>query len=371
MGGRAKATKLFGLLMGAALTSVCVSFFYFYFEAAVRHSINYLWDTLLKTQSHRYLVIPTCLLLGLIFFGAQHYFDKKTESQKTEGLGGAPKPTLENLAKITGIGFLSLVAGASLGPEAILLPGSLIIGGYIGNALLKGGKATGVLSAVGFISIIAAFFNSFWIGVLGLLLLRRQEGLKLNPGIILIAAFSSFVTVLTLSRLSSQAYAKLPASNWHFRISSIFVMLLLLVGGFLITHAYSLLHKAFEKIENKSWLHGWMMHAAFAASMLSILYLLGGTLVEFTGNESIIPMLNKASSLGVLGLLWILIIKVVVISWSKSTGYRGGMVFPTIFAASVLVAVAQQIDATISFNIGLLVVMAGVLFANSKLKILF
>jgi H+/Cl- antiporter ClcA len=371
MGIRGKALNIVGLLIGTALTSLFVSLVYFYFEAAIRHTITYIWDTLLKTQSHRYLVIPACLILSLVFFGVQHYFDRKTERQKSEGLGGEPKPTLENLVKVIGIGFLSLVAGASLGPEAILLPASIIVGGYIGNVLLKDGKATAALSAVGFISIIAAFFNSFWIGMLGLLLLRRQVGLKLNPGIILIAAFSSLITVLTLSHLSSQAYAKLPASNWHFNISSIFVMLLLLFGGFLITRAYSLLHKSFEIIENKSWSHGWALHAAFAANMLSILYLLGGSLVEFTGNESIIPMLNKASSLGVLGLLWLLVIKLVAISWSKSSGYRGGMVFPTIFAASVLVAMAQQIDAAISFNIGLLVVMAGVLVANSKLKILF
>jgi hypothetical protein len=33
---------------------------------------------------------------------------------------------------------------------------------------------------------------------------------------------------------------------------------------------------------------------------LSILYLPGSTLVEFTGNKSIVPMLHRASNLGVI-----------------------------------------------------------------------
>ena len=85
----------------------------------------------------------------------------------------------------------------------------------------------------------------------------------------------------------------------------------------------------------------WWLRGLVAASGLSALYLLGGPLVEFTGNKSIVPMLNQAASLGAIGLIWLVVIKTATISWSKAMGYRGGLIFPTVFIASTLVAIAQ------------------------------
>ncbi len=101
------------------------------------------------------------------------------------------------------------------------------------------------------------------------------------------------------------------------------------------------------------------------------LYLLGGSLVEFTGNKSIVPMLGQAASLGAIGLIWLAIVKTVAISWSKAMGYRGGLVFPTVFIASVLVAIAELQVHELNFIYGLIAVMAGVLAAERRANILF
>jgi H+/Cl- antiporter ClcA len=368
---RKRASKLALLLLATALAASIVSLVYFYFEAAVRHSTNYIWNTLLNTGTKRLLLVPACLVLGVVFFGIQHYVDQKNEQQETEGLGQMPAPTIPNFFKVIGIGFLSLIAGATLGPEAVLLPASLIVGGFIGTLLLKKDPFAKIIGLVGFVAIIAAFFNSFWAGMLGLLLLKRQVSFKLTPGILILAALASAVTALTLSLLSSKPYVKLPATQWHLSLTSLLMMVLLLLAGFATTYVFALLHSVLAKIQQITWDRGWLIHGVVAGSGLAVLYLLGGTLVEFTGNESIIPMLHKAASLGIIGLLWIFVIKIAAISWCKALNYRGGMVFPTIFVASVLVAIAQQIDKSVSFTIGLLVVMAGVIIANQKRKILF
>jgi H+/Cl- antiporter ClcA len=174
-----------------------------------------------------------------------------------------------------------------------------------------------------------------------------------------------------LSLLASDAYTKLPASHWHLSLSSLLIILALLACGFGTTYLFNLTHRLLESLNKKSWDRGWLIHGIVAGGVLSALYLIGGPLIEFTGNESIVPMLHKAASLGIFGLLGLFVVKVAAISWSKGMGYRGGMVFPTIFVASVLVATAQQIDKNISFNIGLLVTIAGIIAANKKLKILF
>ena len=93
---------------------------YFYFEAAVHQGIELVWTDWLNTETRRWLVVPLCVVMSLIFFGVQHYLDPNSEKKESHGLGAMPGPTPANFAKVLFIGFLSLVAGASLGPEAIL-----------------------------------------------------------------------------------------------------------------------------------------------------------------------------------------------------------------------------------------------------------
>jgi H+/Cl- antiporter ClcA len=93
-------------------------------------------------------------------------------------------------------------------------------------------------------------------------------------------------------------------------------------------------------------------------------------LVEFTGNKSIMPMLQQASSLGLSGLVWIVVVKVAAISWSKAVGYRGGMIFPIIFIAAVLVAIVQLYVPGFNFIYGLIAAIIGALVANRRTHVL-
>src|SRR5690606_24780546 len=123
------------LLISTVTTAVAVAVTYHYFESAVHYSTNLVWNTWLKTGANRIIVVPLCLGLSLVFFGVQHFLDRKSEKQVSDGLGEAPDATLLNFAKVISIGFFSLLAGASLGPEAILVPACLVIGAYIGKKL--------------------------------------------------------------------------------------------------------------------------------------------------------------------------------------------------------------------------------------------
>lgn len=364
--------KKLQLLLATVLVSIGVAITYHYFEYAVHHSITYIWDTLLNTQTHRWLVVPTCLVIGLIFFGIQHWLDPASEKHQSEGLGEMPKPTIANFAKVLFIGFFSLVAGASLGPEAILVPASMVVGGYVGVKLFKqDSQLAKLLAMVGFIALFAAFFDSFIAGMLGLLLVTKQVKLKLNAGLVILAALASVTTVLMLKVLSSSAFVQMPPYTWHISSRTLLTLVVLLVAGAGLTYSLKGLHIVIDKLHPIVSKYPWWVKGTIAALGLSALYLLGGSLVMFTGNESIIPMLQQAPSLGLAGLAWILVVKLVAISWSKTMGYRGGMIFPTVFAASVCVAFSQTIVQDVSFIYGLIAVIVGVLAANKKLQILF
>lgn len=359
------------VVFSIVLVSTLVALTYFYFEAAVHHSINYIWNEWFNTGTKRLLVVPLALILGLFFFGAQHYLDPKSEKHESHGLGSAPEPTLENFAKVLVIGFLSLVAGASLGPEAILVPASLLIGGLVAVALFKkDSQISGMLSMVGFIALFAAFFDSFIAGILGLVLVTKEVKVKVTPPLVAVAVVASLVTVYVLGLLDSTPFAATPTHVWKFSAQNVFAAVGLVAAGYAGTYILGNAHAGFVKIRKAIAKQAWWQHAIVAALGLSCIYLLGGSLIEFTGNESIVPMVEQSASLGVSGLLVLCLMKILAIGWSKAMGYRGGLVFPSVFVASTLVMIAKTWDPELSFIIGLIAVLIGMFLADRRVKIL-
>jgi hypothetical protein len=311
--------KTLKVLLATILTAIGVALTYYYFEAIVHHSIDGVWNSWLDTGDHRWLIVPACLLLGLLYFGLQHRLDPKSEQHESHGLGDMPAPTIKNFGKVLFIGSLSLLAGASLGPEAILVPACTILGSYIGvKSFDKDKRTVKLLGMVSLIALLAAFFHSFLAGMLGLLLVGKQAKLKPSVPLIVLAAIASGVTVWVLGILSSPSFVALPATTWKFNIRSLLAIIILVGTGYMTTYAIGGFHQLAEAVHRRIRREDWWQRALVAAAGLSVLYLLGGTLVEFTGNDSVVPMLHRAASLGVIGLLWILLVKILAISWSKA-----------------------------------------------------
>lgn len=368
----ATANKL-KLLLSCILVSILVALTYFLFEYAVSHSITYVWDTIFNTANKRYLIIPLSLVGALLFYGLQHYFDPKSESHENHGLGGQPiSPTLKNLLFILSLGFFSLLAGASLGPEAILVPACMLIGTYIGVQLFKKNDlSVKALAAAALMALMAAFFHSFIVGVLSVLLVTKQAKIKVSVQLLLIAVIASGSSYLTLKFVDpTNRYFNFPDFSWKIVFVDVTVGLLLVVAGFISTFALKYGHTMFVRFKDRAKLSTWWKLAIVAGVGLSLLYLLGGPLVEFTGNESIAPLVSQASDLGVLGVFAILLIKLLVIGWSKAMGYRGGLIFPMIFVASTLVVLSQLIFADVNFGVGIIAALIGILAAEKKAQIL-
>jgi hypothetical protein len=274
--------------------------------------------------------------------------------------------------KILGIGFLSLLAGASLGPEAVLVPACILLGQYVGKKSFGNSKPIiSLLGAAGFIALLAAFFNSFAVGVLSVLLVKKQMGAKLTPLLIGVGVVASGSTAIVLGVLKSGAYVALPHYDWRIDISTVFILLALGIAGYAMTHGLNAAHAVSAAAISRAAGQGqWWLRAMVAAGGLSILYWLGGSLVQFTGNESIVPLFKQSVSLGFWGLVWILLVKLFAIGWSKAGGYRGGLVFPIVFGASVIIAIAKLYVHDVNLIYALIVVMAGALLADSRVKIL-
>lgn len=363
--------KQIKVLLATILVSIGVALTYFYFELAVRVSTVYVWDTLFDSSNMRWLVIPLCFVLTLVYFAAQHFLDHRAETHESEGLGDMPSPTVANYLKVLAIGFLSLLAGASLGPEAILVPACMILGAFAGKQLFKEETAAPkLLSLIGFVALFAAFFSSFVAGMLGLLLVMKKMGGKLTNDIIVLSALASAVVVAVLNLLESESYLSLPPQANSAGWMNTLALIGLAVVGYNLPFIIKYLHDGFAKVAKATTARHWLLRAFVASLGLAAIYLLGGPLVQFTGNESVVPMFDQAASLGILGLAWLAITKLLAISWSKAFGYRGGLIFPSVFVASTLVALAQTVVPGVHIAFGIIAVMIGMLAADSKVKIL-
>lgn len=358
-----------GLL--AVLVGVGVALTYFFFERAVHHAINYIWEDLFDTNTNRLMVLPICLGLSIIYFGTQHFLDPKAEKAEQHGLGSMPQLTVHTYIKVLAIGFLSLVAGASLGPEAILVPACIVLGGYVGKTFL-GDKKSKIIEfgILGFVALFVAFFNSFVIGMLSLLLVKKQFKVQLHINLVALSLIAAASAAITLRLLSDVSYFNLPPMSWHINIATIMMVSLVGLAGYLGTYILKFGHDFAKKISDGLSGDEWWLHASVAAAGLIALYLLGGNLVQFTGNESIAPMFHQAPELGIIGLIWIFIIKIAAMSWSKAFGYRGGLIFPTVFAASILAAIASQMVSDVNVVYVFIAAMIGFFIADSKAHIL-
>jgi H+/Cl- antiporter ClcA len=283
-----------------------------------------------------------------------------------------PEPSVANFFKVLLIGFFSLLAGASLGPEAILVPSCMILGAYLAKKLFKKeSQMQKIMAAAGFIALMTAFFHSFVIGLLSVLLITKQAKAKVTKGILVLSVVVSFSSYYALKLVDGEAFAKTPEYTPTFAWSDIYWVPFLLLAGAGLTYFMGLALNQGEKVRLAAIDWVWWSKGLLASFVLSALYLLGGPLVEFTGNTSIQPMLEKAPELGIAGLAWLFVVKMAATAWSKTSGYRGGLVFPSLFAASVVVAIAQLIGSDINFHHGLLAVMVGVIAADTKIKVLF
>lgn len=367
----AQIAKNAKLLCAIFLISISVALTYTVFEKGVSFALDLIWHDWLHTNQIRLLIIPIIFTFTLVFFWLQHHLDRQEENQEAHGLGNMPKPTLRNFSVVLLIGFFSLIAGASLGPEAILVPACMILGAYISNSLFSShAKDATTLAGMGIVALFAAFFNSFVVGVLAVLLVTKQTKSKLTSSLLLTATLTAAVTYITLQLIDVRAAITLPAYNWHITLSTLFWSLLLVAGGYITIRLLSALHDRFRHIYTRIVAKPWWMHAAVAAAGLSLLYIAGGPLVQFTGNHSIIPLAEQAPTLGLMGLIWIIIVKAAAIAWSKALGYRGGLIFPSIFLAASLVAIVELYIPGFNGIYGLIAVMVGAFVADSKTGIL-
>jgi H+/Cl- antiporter ClcA len=333
---------LIALVIGAANGVVFLGF-----EWVVKHGTDWIWNDLVDSDDVRWRVIPLAIVLSVAFglvvrFAGEArwvppHLDPLGAAEESED---APAPTLRSLAAILAVGIASLLAGAALGPEAPLVAFAAGLGGWVAARAAPGpaGRLF-VLASAG--ALLVAFFGSLVSLLIPLaLLVQRTKRLPVPAVLAVVIAGLAAWGMLWLIHGNDQGFGAVPDATVHARdYVAAFVLGLVAVGiGLLLRHYVVRLAALTVRIDRGA---AWWLAAAAFGGVLGVLYLIGGQTIQFSGGEGSAMLIARADEYGAWALAGIALLKLLATSWSLACGYRGGLVFPSVFAgvaASLCVA---------------------------------
>jgi CIC family chloride channel protein len=335
--GRARATA--GLLLVAVAIGIVDAVVFVVFEAAVDDGSNWLWNDFAGTDDARWRVVPLAIVLSIGFsalvriFGQARYTTPHTDLVSPGGEEVGPT-SLGAISVIFVVGVASLLAGASLGPEASLMALSAAVGAYAAGRMKAGSDAQVlVLGSVG--ALLVAFVGSLVPLVVPVLLLAKQRQLSVRVAAITsTAGLAAYAGLFVLRGGTADGYGTIPEASQHYGIHDFVAAIVLGVVAVIVAHGFKRCVAAFARVTKR--LDGrlsWPLSAAVFGAVLGAVYLAGGETIEFSGSTGTHSLVERSATYSAAALGGLVLAKMLATAWSLSSGYRGGIVFPSIYTA--------------------------------------
>jgi H+/Cl- antiporter ClcA len=244
----------------------------------------------------------------------------------------APPPGAGAVGTILAVGAAGLLAGASLGPEAPLLGAAAALGAWAATHANAGPPIRAVLVLASAGALLVAFFGSLIALAIPLLILRQRAGRPAATPVaaIVLAGLAAWLTVWLLQG-NHHGYGHIPPAGVaaHDYLMAIVLGVAAVGIGALLRWFVTQLNGVTEQIRNTT---PWWLAATIFGAVLGTLYLIGGQTVQFSGSEGSTMLLNGDVQYGGWALAGVALVKLAATSWSVASGYRGGLVFPAVFA---------------------------------------
>jgi len=229
--------------------------------------------------------------------------------------------------------FVSLISGGALGPEAPLMDATGGIGTWLADRLKVGALATRTLAFSGLSGMLGAFFSSPFSAPI--LILEGAQGavntLFLIPGII--GASTAIAAYMLLGGLAGLLYMGM----YHTLRRTLMVplagrpVLRGLIGG---------------------------LGLGLVAAALPI--------TLFSGEEQIPEIIYQGAEMGVVLLLVIALAKMFLTNLALTTGWKGGYIFPILFAGSAVGMAVHVLLPFVPQSVAMTAVMAGMTVATLR-----
>lgn len=346
------------LLAASALLGVVVALGYEAFETVMHHVRDLLWHDLIGDDPAAWATIVLAtgggLALGLALrflpgHGGDHPADGHALIPDVEGRVVLVVSTLV-------VGFVSLVAGASLGPEGAIIPAAAGISLVTARWFRLPGALPRLLPGVGVSALLATMFGSPLAGAVPLLEMAAGAVVPVPLVLVVLPSLTASATaVITLQLLEIEASGILPLDDPGFAPGHLLwaVVLGVVAGaaGLAVTRLVPLLRRVTRRIDSRSV----VLTASLGGFVLGVLYVIGGPEVRFAGIPEILILVQESPTAGVA--LFAVAVKLLATASCLATGYRGGKIFPIAFigAATGLVvhAVFDGLPVSVALGCGI------------------
>jgi len=316
------------------------------FELAVNNGTNWLWNDVFQSNIHRWVVVPLAVVLSILLTYVIHTLGEHraipVETDEFKHLGSTTG-SIQGIGVILAIGLMSLLAGAALGPEAPLMAASAALGAWAaGKAGMDSTKSLLILSSIG--ALLVAFLGSMFMALVPLLILLKQKQFKFYTiGVVAVATLSAF-GVLQIIDHEHPGYGSAPPLP-HVAVHDFVTALVVGFVATLFGLALGLLTGTFGGyVKHYTGRLAWAVSAAAFGLALGVFYLLGGESIQFSGSEGSKLLASHSPQYGALALIGLVAAKLLATAWSKATGYRGGLVFPSIYIGVALGLLTGQLN---------------------------
>lgn len=328
------------LVLGAVVAAVAAGYVWLYHEG-----IHLVWETLpheLGVDPYTWWLVVAVPTLGGIAVGVVLVLIPGRGGPSPvagHAIGGSTDPRIAPAATIATI--VSLVAGASLGPEAALVTLSSAIGGLVAMRLSLADPPARVLAGAGNAGVLGAIFGTPLAGAMLMLELLTLSGTLLYAVLIpgLVAAVVGIEVFQELLGEPFLSYQLPPVGD--LRARDLGYAALIGVGGAIVGRLFMATLRATHRRVDRHTLRRPILLAAAGGLVVGLLGLGGDHLTLFSGESSLQTLIDDRSSLGLAALAYVLVAKLAATVVSMTTGFRGGQIFPVMFlgaAFGVLVA---------------------------------
>jgi len=255
-------------------------------------------------------------------------------------------------------GLVSLICGAPLGPEAPLT----VSAGAAGTLIAEKTRMPPPVVTLSALSAISGFFGAFltspFAGALLFIETTLEKGIMTWKAVLpsIVAATAGFAVYFILSGSFIGGMFTLPPYEGFRDIDLLYAIVLGLLGGicgiFFIV-LYKTLRAVFEPFEDRPVLLG-----LFGGLGLGIAGLLV-PLTLFMGSAQLQVLIDNSLEVSLALLILLIVAKMILITFSFSTGFAGGYIFPGFFIGGTLGILVFRLFPFIPLAVCLVCVIAG------------
>jgi H+/Cl- antiporter ClcA len=368
---QAKPAPYFKLMGLVTLLGAVSALLTFVFMALVHQGTQLIWEqaSLALGVNPSLFTLAVCTLGGLLVGLLVKYFGDHSGifAEVMLEFGKTGRFDYRNAPGIVITAFVSLISGASLGPEAPLADACGGMGTLVSDQLKLSPQETRTMGYSGVSGMLAAFITNPFSGAL--LSLESAQGRVSGAQIYfwglfpsLLASSVATVVFVSLSGTFFETLYKFP--QYTPRLVDLFYAIPLgLIGGFvglLFMLSLKRLQQLFQGMKGRVVLRG--VVGGLGMGIIGALL----PLTLFSGEAESTDLILHATEIGVGMLIVLAAAKLFATSLLLATGWKGGYIFPIMFSGIAMGLAVNLLFPTIPIAVAVAATMAGALVAAMK-----